>query len=186
MNKIAEFVEQYLPERYLASCDPKAVSQNPVVLGLSVVGVGAWSLVAHGDHLQVQQELVEQRVLTISSSEVDFEHLVLGHLPLFEQSSPMIAPRMLRWDDETRGLVTAMPGSILVRIGDQSQVRKILLTPGLRAIDFETAQCTIDCELADLLAVRSGAQQAMELFLAGKLRIDGDVQLALALAGILI
>lgn len=184
MNRVADFVERYLPERYRALCEPSSAAHRPVVFGLHVEGVSSWSLVAHADHLQVQPQLSEERMLTVSLSEPDFEHLVLSQLSLFETGSPMIAPKALRWDDETRQLVSAMPGSILVRIADQGLARCIWLTPGLRPIARD-AQCTIDCDWSDLLAVRAGSQQAMELFLAGKLRVDGDVQLALALAGIL-
>ncbi len=185
MSRIAEFVEQYLPERYRAACELHADPRRPVVFGLCVEGLNAWSLVAHSDHLLVQQRLDDERLLTVSLSEADFEHLVLGQLALFEQGSPMIAPKALRWDDETRRLISAMPGHILVRIADQGTTRKVWLTPGLLPLDVRDAQCTIDCELNDLLAVKAGTQQAMELFFAGKLRIDGDVQLALALAGVL-
>jgi hypothetical protein len=184
MSTVAEFVERYLPERYRALCEPGAAPRDPVVLGLCLPERAAWSLVAHADHLQVHGALDDERVLTVSLSEPDFEHLVLNQLTLLDQGAPMFTPKVLRWDAETRRLVTAMPGSILVRIGDQGTTRKVLITPGVRPIDFEGALCTIDCELSDLLAVRAGTQQIMELFLAGKLRIDGDVQLALALAGI--
>jgi hypothetical protein len=185
MNTVADFVERYLPERYRALCTLATTPTKPVVLGLHVIGLTGWSLVTHSDHLQVQRELSSERVLTVSMSEPDFQHLVLEHLPLLEQGSPMLAPKVMHWDEETRRLVTAMPGSILVQIGDQPATRRVLLTPGVRPIDFDKALCTIYCELSDLMAVRAGSQQIMELFLAGKLRIDGDVQLALALAGVL-
>jgi hypothetical protein len=185
MNRVAEFVERELPERYAALCEANTQARPPVIFGLHVQELHTWSLAAHADHLQVQQALDDNRVLTVSLSEPDFERLVLDQLTLFEQGAPMIAPRALRWDDETRRLITAMPGSILVRIADQEATRKVWLTPGLRSLEVQEARCTIDCELGDLMAVKAGSQQVMELFLAGKLRIDGDVQLALALAGVL-
>jgi hypothetical protein len=185
MSRVAEFVERELPERYGALCDANAEARPPVIFGLHVQGLKTWSLAAHTDHLQVRPTLDDRRVLTVSLSEADFERLVLDQLTLFEQGAPMIAPKALRWDDETRRLITALPGSILVRIADRDTMRTVRLIPGLGALDAKDARCTIDCELDDLLAVKAGSQQLMELFLAGKLRIDGDVQLALALAGVL-
>jgi hypothetical protein len=185
MHRVAEFVERELPERYRALCEAQAEARSPVIFGLQVRGLQTWSLAAHADQLLVQPALDDKRVLTVSLSEEDFEHLVLDQLTLFEQGSPIIAPRALRWDDETRRLITAMPGSILVRIADQEATRNVWLTPGLQPLDAPDTRCTIDCALSDLLAVKAGSQQVMELFFAGKLRVDGDVQLALALAGVL-
>jgi len=186
MTSVAEFVERQLPERYRALHGRLHNLASPVVFGLSVDGHGAWSLTADAEQLQVRANLSEDRVLTVSLSGPDFEHLVLGQAALFEGGSSLMGSRVLRWDSEMRSLVSAMPGSILVSIRDGSVLRSVLLTPGLRAIDFEHAECTIDCELDDLRAVRAGQQQPMELFIAGKLSIRGDAQLALAFAGLLI
>jgi hypothetical protein len=181
---VAEFVERYLPEQYARTLASFATMSSPAAFGLEVAGHGSWSLIAASDGLTVQPSLVDDRVLTASLSGEDFERLIMHDLPA--PTSAPIGQRVLRWDTETLGLVKAMPGSVLVSIADSPSTRKVLLTPGARAIDLASAACTIECELKDLLDVRAGIQQPMELFLAGKIRLLGDAQLALALAGILI
>ncbi|HTM44907.1 MAG TPA: SCP2 sterol-binding domain-containing protein, partial [Polyangiaceae bacterium] len=132
------------------------------------------------------RSLVVDRVLTASISANDFERLALGEALSEERPPLFIGQRMLRVDAQTLNLVRNVPGSILVRVADQEVQRRVLLTPGDRGIDFENAECAVECDHADLIAVRSGQVPPLELFLAGKLRVLGDAQLALALGGLFV
>jgi putative sterol carrier protein len=61
--------------------------------------------------------------------------------------------------------------------------RRILVTPGRRAASLDSAECTIECALADMVDAQSKGVSPMQLFVAGKLRLTGNVQIAMALAG---
>ena len=186
MTTVAEFVERYLPELFARVREQAGGRGGVGVFGLNVIGAGAWSLAPSDTGLHVALGLSGDRALTASLAVADFEKLVLQNITNSEPPSSLLGERLLRWDSETVALIKAMPGSILVRIADQGDHLMVLLTPGSRAIDLPHAECTLDCEWNDLTSVRQGLQQPMELFLAGKLRIQGDAQLALALAGVLI
>jgi hypothetical protein len=183
---VAEFVEQFLPEQYVRLCEQGGPALSQARFGLNVVGAGQWSLIAGGQQLEIQRNLTADRVLTASVTADDFERLALGEALSEERPPLFIGQRMLRVDTQTLTLVKNVPGSILVRIADQGTQRRVLLTPGDRAIDFENAECAVECDHVDLIAVRSGQVPPLELFLAGKLRVLGDAQLALALGGLFV
>ncbi|MBM4361503.1 MAG: SCP2 sterol-binding domain-containing protein, partial [Deltaproteobacteria bacterium] len=86
---------------------------------------------------------------------------------------------------DTARLIRHVPGSVLVRVADAGAARRLLVTPGRRAARFEDAACTIDCSLSDLEDARAAGLSPMQLFAQGKLRISGNVQIALALSAVL-
>jgi len=53
---------------------------------------------------------------------------------------------------------------------------------GAATLDY--AECTIECKMADLLDAEEKRQTPMQLFVGGKLKITGNVQIAMALAGV--
>lgn len=184
-ESVAEFVEQYLPERYALALAGKVPPAVAVTFGLRITGTGDWSLTAGPERLLVDRELSERRILTATLDLEDFERLLTSDELRLRDDVPLLA-NARRWDAETLSLVRAMQGSILVRVSDLPRDRRILLTPGTLVADFDSAPCTIECDFADLIAVRTGVQQPMDLFMAGKLRLQGDAQLALALGGLLL
>jgi hypothetical protein len=184
-ESVAEFVEQFLPEQYALALAGKPAPAVAVTLGLSVPGNGVWSLTAGPERLLVDRGLSDSRTLTATLDAPDFERLLTSDELRLRSGAPLLV-NTRRWDEETLSLVRAMQGSILVRIADPPRERRILLTPGTLVADYDSARCTIECDFADLVGVRMGTQQPMDLFMAGKLRLQGDAQLALALGGLLL
>jgi SCP-2 sterol transfer family len=92
--------------------------------------------------------------------------------------------RLGRWDEETVELLRRQSGGILLRVEDGGVSRPIALTPGVEPYSLESAECIIDCSLADLARVQTRRANPLDLFYAGQIRISGDAQIALAMAGL--
>jgi hypothetical protein len=181
-----DFARRFIPEQFARLREVLASRTWPGSLALSVEGEGAWSFRIREGELEVLSDLEDDRLLTVSLSADDFSKIV-GMIPSAENPKPsVLSHKLLRWDAETVNLVRNLPGSILLRFDDQATVRRVLLTPALGSRSFDEAACAIDCAWADLLDVQAGKQQPMDLFLAGKIRLSGNVEVALALAGLLL
>jgi hypothetical protein len=84
---------------------------------------------------------------------------------------------------DTARMVRHVPGSLLFVARDGDIRRRILVTPGIRKASLESAECTIECALADMVDAQTKGLPPMQLFVAGKLKLTGNVQIAMALAG---
>ena len=67
---------------------------------------------------------------------------------------------------------------------DGGNARHIALTPGLIEHSLDRAECCIDCEITALEAVQARRKNPLDLFYEGQIRITGDAQIALAMAGL--
>jgi hypothetical protein len=129
-------------------------------------------------------------VLQISVSSADFAPLIVAASEHRQRSSKKELPassfRALKIDAETARLVRRVPGSVLFSARDGQETRRLLVTPGRRSPDFSAADCTIECDLEDWVEAESGGSQAaMQLFVGGKLKVRGNVQIAMALSSVL-
>ena len=170
-------------------------SPAPVGVGLRVVGAGEWTLRIVGERLIVEPQILEDVALQVTLTERDFGPLVVAPLrrALAQRSGggsaspaqPMsIWARLGRWDEETVDLLRRQTAGILLRVQDGELQRCVALTPSVHAYSLETAECTIDCALSDLEQLQAKQGNPLDLFYAGQIRISGDAQIALAMAGL--
>jgi hypothetical protein len=80
-------------------------------------------------------------------------------------------------------MVRHVPGSLLFVAREGELRRRILVSPGKRAGSLDAAECTIECALADMIDAQTKGISPMQLFVGGKLKITGNLQIAMALAG---
>lgn len=164
-------------------------------VGLRVVGVGEWTLRFAERALLPSSGIADDVALQISLRGEDFQPLVVEPMRralALQQASgsdgALVArslwARLGRFDDETVGLLREQQGRILVRIDDAGTARHLALTPGRLPYSLESAECTIDCPLSALLELGDKGKSPLDLFYAGQLRIGGDAQIALAIAGL--
>jgi hypothetical protein len=203
-----ELVAQFLPhyvERLLGNGpEPRvpgaartglARGPAPVGVGLRVVGAGEWTLRVVERRLVVEAGIAADVALQISLAEADFEPLVLAPLrrAVALHADREAAPgntgnglwsRLGRWDEETVDLLRCQSGGILLRVDDAGTKRNVALSPGNSSPSLESAACTIDCKLADLIDLQNKRSNPLDLFYAGQIRISGDAQIALAMAGL--
>jgi len=167
-------------------------------IAVRVVGVGEWTLRLEERALRVGAGMADDVALQLSLNERDFEPLVLEPtrraLAASSANGEAAAARALaakgfwlrlgRFDDETAELLRQQQGRILVRIDDAGTSRNVALTPGLQPYSLDSAECCIDCEIAALEAVQDKRKNPLDLFYEGQIRITGDAQIALAMAGL--
>jgi hypothetical protein len=178
----------------------------PVGVALRVVGAGEWTLSIVERRLVVAAGVAPDVALQVSLESRDFEALVLTPLrraverPSATANGPASSgpaasgpaasstmnlwSRLGRWDEESVELLRRQSGGILLRVDDAGISRRIALTPGVEPYSLESAECIIDCSLADLARVQTRRANPLDLFYAGQIRISGDAQIALAMAGL--
>jgi hypothetical protein len=197
----AQLIEEFLPEvlGQLAGAAAPGAGRSPVPapagVGLRVVGAGEWTLRFSGERLLVTRGIEGDVALQLSLAARDFEPLVVSPLrrALAQQreaagasGAQSVWSRLGRWDGETVDLLRRQTGSILLRIQDGELKRAVALTPSTQPFSLESASCTIDCALADLEALQEQRGNPLDLFYQGQIRISGDAQIALAMAGLFI
>ena len=177
---------------------PAAKPPAPVGVGLRVVGAGEWTLRITGDgagtppKLLVETGIASDVALQVSLAERDFAPLVVAPLQralaagagAASAAGPGLWTRLGRWDEETVDLLRRQTGGILLRIRDGELKRCVALTPSTQPFSLESAPCTIDCALSDLEQLQAQRGNPLDLFYAGQIRISGDAQIALAMAGL--
>jgi hypothetical protein len=206
----AQLIEEFLPEvlgQLLSSAAGSAAAPSGVTtsgagrrtampaaagVGLRVVGAGEWTLRIVTERLLVEPGIGSDVALQLSTAARDFEPLVVAPLrrALAQReagasiSSQSLWTRLGRWDAETVELLRRQTGSILLRIQDGELQRAVALTPSTQPFSLDSASCTIDCALSDLEALQQQRGNPLDLFYQGQIRISGDAQIALAMAGL--
>ena len=209
----AELIGQFLPNFVGAllarpaaavqqsSASSKANPPAPVGVGLRVVGAGEWTLRIVGTdpartpsapRLVVEAGIAGDVALQVSLAERDFAPLVVAPLRralaagagASSTAAANLWTRLGRWDAETVDLLRRQTGGILLRIRDAELQRCVALTPSTQPFSLETAPCLIDCALSDLEQLQAQRGSPLDLFYAGQIRISGDAQIALAMAGL--
>jgi hypothetical protein len=164
-------------------------------IGVRVVDVGEWTLRTAERVLRASAGIADDVALQISLPAQDFTPLIVeptrralaahdGSGAGSELLARTLWARFGRFDEEAAELLRQQQGRILVRIEDAGTLRRVALTPGLLAYSLETAECTVDCSLAALLELQEKRKNPLDLFYEGRIRIAGDAQIALALAGL--
>lgn len=156
-----------------------------------VEGAGTWSLRLLDGVLEVGRDVEDDVVLQLLVTLDDFGPLVVSSVEQLSEDESSLAGRMsalkaLSVDAETARLVRHVPGSVLLVVRDGDVRRRLLLSPGRREPNLDQADCTIECEYGDLLDVQAGRQDAMSLFVAGKLKLSGNVQIAMAMSSLFV
>jgi hypothetical protein len=158
-----------------------------------VVGAGEWTLRLAERKLLVSPGVAADVALQLSLRAEDFGPLIVEPARRALEAAPPGArasaarsfwTRLGRFDDETVDLLRRQEGRILVRVDDAGTSRNVALTPGARQYSLDSAECCIDCELSALEAVQAKHKNPLDLFYEGQIRITGDAQIALAMAGL--
>jgi SCP-2 sterol transfer family len=184
-----QFFGSYLPTRF-GEIQSAYAGVTSIGSLLFRVGDATWSYRLSDGDLELTRAMEDDVVLQVSVSPVDFGPLIVAaseqRVLASRSELPASSFRALRLDAETARLVRRVPGSVLFSARDGEDTRRLLVTPGRRAADFSTADCTIECDLEDWVeAEGGGSQAAMQLFTRGKLRVRGNVQIAMALSSVL-
>ena len=180
-----EFFESYLPA-WFASASPLAVS-SPGSLVFHV-GPDSFALRLEAGKLLVSNGGVTDAILQVSMSVADFAELVHQGDALFQSgaSDRLLALRSLSLDAERAKMIRNVDGSVAFEITDAEQVRTLLLSPGVAIAGGSPPACTVRVAASDFWALSRGEKHPFELLMDGKIRMQGRMEVAMALSSVLV
>jgi putative sterol carrier protein len=92
--------------------------------------------------------------------------------------------RALVLDEDRVRMLKEAKGSLAIKLTSAAGEHQLLLTLGKDA-SSGPADCELACALEDLWALQSGAKNPFELLMDGKVKMTGNVQLAMVLGAAL-
>lgn len=180
-----EFFEDYLPGWLAGAALGQTSSAGSLVFH---VGTDTFALRLEQGALRVSRGAVTDAILQVSLSEPDFAELIRQAEPLFQSaaSDRLLALRSLSLDAERAKLIRNVDGSVAFEIADADVVRSLLLSPGVAVAGSAPPACTVRVAAADFWALSRGDKNPFELLMDGKIRMQGRMDVAMALSSVLV
>lgn len=181
----SEFFRSYLPAWFASA--GAAGNSSPGSL-LFHVGADTFALRLTAGQLEVTDGLSVDAILQLSLNPADFAELIKQAEPLFASGATdrLLALRALGVDAERAKLLRNVDGSVSFEIDDSGQLRTLLLSPGAALAGASPPACTIRVAAADFWALSRGERNPFELLMDGKLRVQGRMEVAMALSSVLL
>jgi hypothetical protein len=174
------FFESWLPDSFARVAPANDTSVIADVSCVAQVEAETWhlsvtdgklSVVAVGEECPATFRLVTDRK--------SFDR-VIGEVAATQPRVPTLrAPRL---DAETCRLVANVPGLLQLVVKEGTERYRVVFGPGSR--DPQEVACTVSCDMQDVQAVREGRANPMELFMNGRLTLEGNIEVAMALGGL--
>lgn len=180
-----EFFEAYLPGWFQSAGAPSVTSPGALVFH---VGALSYALRLDAGKLLVAAEPATDAVLQVSMTEPDFAVLIEQGAALFESgaSDRLLALRSLSLDAERAQMIRNVDGSVAFEIADGEVTRTLLLSPGALAVGSAPPACTVRVASVDFWALSRGEKNPFELLMDGKIRMQGRMDIAMALSSVLV
>jgi len=185
----ARFFGEYAPAE-LRRLEPSLAGfSSPGAVVFDVSGAGVWSLKIADGVTSVAPGMDPKPLVRISIAEADFAPILVAGAERFQGDAPdrkLVAARLLTVDEDRARLLSGAPGTLALKLtAERGTEHRLGLTLGTEPAKLDAPDCEIACALDDLWAIQSGAKNAFELLMDGKLKISGKVELAMALAAAL-
>ncbi len=184
-SDIDAFFREWLPRRFaeLKSERPDLASTECSLL--IHVGQRSWRLDLGAGELQIHAQPPPEPLPTFRLHTTEDSFALLIGEALESQASSNPALNMLKLDSEVVRLAGNIPGCLKLRVvASDGAAHEAVFGPGTK--DVSEVGCSVECQLEDLRRVQSGEADPMELFMSGRLQLDGDLQIAMALGGMLL
>ena len=180
-----EFFETYLPSWFAAASTTPASSPGALVFH---VGSESYALRLDAGKLLTASGPVTDAILQVSMSVADFAELIRQGESLFQSGSSdsLLALRSLSLDAERAKMIRNVDGSVAFEITDEAEVRPLLLSPGVAVAGASPPACTVRVASADFWALSRGDKNPFELLMDGKIRMQGRMEVAMALSSVLV
>jgi len=184
-----EFFSEYVPERYETVKAALAGKSSIGCLTFRVVGEGEWSLRIAGGELVIEPGMASDVILQISIRPADFKPVFVRGAELQEREplrpeAQMLAFKVLTVDAERIKLVNSVTGTIAFVMAAGELTHRLFVTPGKQAVNLESPECKLECQIGDFMDMQTGKQNPMQLVMAGKIRILGNAQIPMALSSV--
>lgn len=178
-----EFFERYLPGWFAKAAPSGTSSPGTLVFRIDDESF-ALRLVA--GKLEVKSDDAGDAILRVLVSGEDFGALIEQGQALFESGSSdrLLALRSLSLDAERAELIRRVDGSVAFEIDDGSRLRTLLLSPGALTTNAAPA-CSVRVASVDFWALSRGEKHPFELLMDGKIRVQGRMEVAMALSSVL-
>lgn len=180
-----EFFEGYLPSWLAASSPSQVTSPGALVFH---IGPESFSLRLDTGKLRVTSGASADAILQVSMAVADFAELIRQGEALFHSgaSDKLLALRSLSLDAERAKAIRNVDGSVAFEITDEAQVRTLLLSPGVAIAGSTPPACTVRVAASDFWALSRGEKNPFELLMDGKIRMQGRMEVAMALSSVLV
>jgi len=180
-----EFFESYLPSWFASAAPSQVTSPGALVFH---VGAESYALRIAEGKLLVSPSPAADAILQVSMAVADFAELVRQAKALFDSgmSDRLLALRSLSLDAERAKMIRNVDGSVAFEIADGSQVRTLLLSPGVAIAGGSPPACTVRVAAEDFWALSRGEKNPFELLMDGKIRMQGRMEVAMALSSVLV
>lgn len=180
-----EFFETYLPGWFAAASTTDASSPGSLVFH---VGAESYALRLLAGKLSVSLGATTDAILQVSMTAADFAELIVQAAPLFQSgaSDRLLALRSLSLDAERAKTIRNVDGSVAFEITEDAEVRTLLLSPGVAIAGGSPPACTVRIAAADFWALSRGEKNPFELLMDGKIRLQGRMEVAMALSSVLV
>jgi hypothetical protein len=180
-----EFFETYLPTWFAAASTGNVSSPGSLVFH---VGADSYALRLLAGKLSVTVGPTTDAILQVSMNVGDFAELIVQAEPLFQSgaSDRLLALRSLSLDAERAKTIRNVDGSVAFEITDDTQVRTLLLSPGVAIAGGSPPACTVRIAATDFWALSRGEKNPFELLMDGKIRLQGRMEVAMALSSVLV
>ena len=182
-NTREHFFVQWLPSRFeeFAQASPGLKNTECSIL-VQVDEETYWLEVAQGKLSCTAGGREGASTFRLHTTALTFERLIAPAAESATQSDPML--RLMQLDAEALSLVGNVPGCLKLSVKAPETNYSMVLGPGTQAAD--NIGCSVECSLEDMLSIQKGEAQPIELLMNGRLTLDGDLQIAMALGGLLL
>jgi hypothetical protein len=184
----ARFFGEYVPAHFAALGSALRDRASPGSIAFEV-GDEAWSLRLAAGKVAVESGVASDVLLRLTLAAADFEPVIVAGAERLDEHAglerQLVAGRALALDEERARMLRESGGSVLLRLTTESSTHRVLVSIGGTAPKPDAPDCEIDCSLADLWAIQSGTANPFQLLLDGKIRIQGNAGLALAVGAAL-
>jgi SCP-2 sterol transfer family len=180
-----EFFESYLPAWFAAASTTQVTSPGSLVFH---VGSESYALRLAAGKLEVASGPATDAILQVSMTVADFAELIRQGEALFQSGSSdsLLALRSLSLDAERAKTIRNVDGSVAFEIVDDAEVRTLLLSPGVAIAGGSPPACTVKIAANDFWALSRGEKNPFELLMDGKIRLQGRMEVAMALSSVLV
>ncbi|MEC8022658.1 MAG: SCP2 sterol-binding domain-containing protein [Myxococcota bacterium] len=145
------------------------------------------------DVLTIEEGQTDSPPVAVTVSLEDFQHMLAGDLRdrfLDELGDAFLNPKLLKHaflPDSVVQKIKSLSGNLQIRIEDKESgdVYVATGTLGGDAPNIDSPTCTVIIDVATMLEIAQRKADPQQLFMQGRIRIDGDMSIVLQLMGLL-
>lgn len=186
----SEFFNQYVPSRFSAIQDALAGKSSSGCITFRVTDAGEWSLRLKDGALVIEDGMGDDVIIQVTLDANDFAAILVEGARQQEAKdqkpeNQVVALKAITIDETRANQVRGVAGSVSLVISDGDTTRRLTLTPGSQAAKVDSPDCKLSCQMNDFVDWQEGKIQPMQLVMTGKMRIEGNAQIPMALTAVL-